>query len=142
MQQIETHHDRTPALRNPLTKRRVLLSTRKAMLLSAVVTATGIWFSFSTANWNWFARSGSLVVIIGIFLTSSQIIENSRKLRHRRIYHDHNFRRDFAEDLKKHTLERSRSLEEDIWENGLRGLYLLVSGTLIWGFGDLLGALL
>ena len=120
----------------------MLLSTRKAMLLSALVAAAGIWFSLSTMDWSWFARSGSLVVIIGIFLTSSQIIENSRKLKHRRAYHDHNFNRDFADDIKQHTLERSRSLDEDSWENGLRGLYLLVTGTLIWGFGDLIGAFL
>lgn len=137
MHPVDIHHDRITPLYRKIIKRRVLLSTRVAMLLSTVVTATGIWISLNTLDWSWFARSGSLVVIIGIFLTSSQIIENSRKLKNRRAYHDHNFKRDFAEDLKQHTLERSRSLDEDIWASGLRGLYLLVTGTLIWGFGDL-----
>ncbi len=118
------------------------LSTRKALLLSAVVFASGIWLSLKLVDWSWFSRSGSLIVIIGILLTSSQIIENSRKLKTRRSHHDHNFKRDFAEDIKKHNLERSRHLDENIWENGLRGLYLLVAGTLIWGFGDLIGAFL
>ena len=52
-----------------------------------------------------------------------------------------NFTRDFAEDIKRGTLQRSRSLDEDIWENGLRGFYLLVAGTLVWGFGDLVACL-
>ena len=82
-----------------------------------------------------------MIVVIGIFLTSSQIIENSRRLKLRRSHHELNFQRDFAEDIKRGTLERSRSLDEDIWENGLRGFYLLVVGTLIWGFGDLAGYL-
>lgn len=127
--------------KRPALKRHVLLSTRKALLLSSTVFVSGAWLSFVQNDWSWFARSGSLIVVIGIFLTSSQIIENSRRLKTRRSYREHNFNRDFAEDIKRGTLERSRALDEDIWENGLRGLYLLVVGTLVWGFGDLTGLL-
>ena len=138
----EEHHGRINPHRKKALKLNLHLSTRKALLLSAIVIAGGIWFSLKQTDWSWFSRSGSLIVIIGILLTSSQIIENSRKLKIRRSQHDHNFKRDFANEIKEQTLKRSRSLDEDIWENGLRGLYLLVSGTLIWGFGDLVGALL
>lgn len=133
----ESHHDRISHHRKKVRNPGLHLSTRKALLLSAIVIAGGIWFSLKLMDWSWFSRSGSLIVIIGILLTSSQIIENSHKLKMRRSRHEHNFNRDFADDIKKQTLERSRSLDEDIWENGLRGLYLLISGTLIWGFGDL-----
>jgi hypothetical protein len=122
-----------------LLRRHVLLSTRRAVLLSLIVTASSITFSLKTGDWNWFARSGSLVVIIGIFLTSSQVIENSRRLRSRRTHHVKNFDRDYAEESRKESLSRSRILDEDLWENGLRGFYLLVIGTLIWGYGDLIG---
>jgi len=74
-------------------------------------------------------------------LTSHQIIENSRRLK-RRGQHGSNFKHDFADDYEQNKLEHASVLEEDIWHNGLRGLYLLVSGTLIWGFGDLPGTLL
>jgi len=123
-------------------KRHVILSTRKALLLSITVFIIGVWLSFDQNDWTWFARSGSMIVVIGIFLTSSQIIENSRRLKIRRSHHEQNFHRDYAEDIKRGTLERSRSLDEDIWENGLRGFYLLVVGTLIWRFGDLTSHLL
>lgn len=139
---IDKHHDRVRTRRKMLRKSDLHLSTRKALLLSVIVLTGGIWFSLKLMDWNWFSRSGSLIVIIGIFLTSSQVIENSRRLKMRRSQHEHNFNRDFADDLKNNTLDRSRSLDEDIWQNGLRGLYLLVSGTLIWGFGDLIGIFL
>lgn len=138
----EGHHNRINHHRKKVFKFNLHLSTRKALLLSVIVIVGGIWFSLKLADWSWFSRSGSLIVIIGILLTSSQIIENSRKLKVRRSRHELNFNRDFANDIKQHSLERSRSLDENIWENGLRGLYLLVSGTLIWGFGDLIGTLL
>jgi len=127
--------------KRPALKKHVILSTRKALLLSATVFILGVWLSFDQNDWSWFARSGSMIVVIGIFLTSSQIIENSRRLKIRRNHHYHNFHRDFAEDIKRGTLERSRGLDEDTWENGLRGFYLLVVGTLVWGFGDLAGYL-
>ena len=123
--------------KRPALKRHVILSTRKALVLSVAVFTLGVWLSIEQNDWSWFARSGSMIVVIGIFLTSSQIIENSRRLKMRRSHHEHNFNRDFAEDIKRGTLDRSRSLDEDIWENGLRGFYLLVVGTLVWGFGDL-----
>ncbi|MGB5676780.1 MAG: hypothetical protein WBN36_03070, partial [Gammaproteobacteria bacterium] len=123
----------------PASKKHLTLSTARASLFSLAVFILGVVFSIDRDDWSWFARSGSIIVVIGIFLTSSQIIENSRRLRTRRHRHRQNFHRDYAEEIKRATLERSRSLDEDIWENGLRGLYLLVIGTLIWGFGDLAG---
>ena len=81
------------------------------------------------------------MVVIGVLLTSSQIIENNRRLKKRHGHTDGNFHRDFADELKQSSLEKKPLDEEDLWISGLHGLYLLVSGTLIWGFGDLLNAL-
>ncbi len=122
-------------------RKHLLLSTSNALLLSMLVLTAGILLSIEQDDWTWFARSGSMIVVIGIFLTSSQVIENSRRLRSRRNHHEQSFHRDFAGDIKRGTLDRSRSLDEDIWENGLRGFYLLVVGTLVWGFGDLAGVI-
>jgi hypothetical protein len=113
------------------------LSMRNAIVLSILVLLGGCIISYEFSDWSWFSRSGSLVVVIGIFLTSSQVIENNRRLKSRRHYREQNFTRDYAEDMKRQTLARSRSLDEDIWASGLRGLYLLVTGTVVWGFGDL-----
>ena len=48
-------------------------------------------------------------------------------------------RHDWAGDDGMKSLARSGSLEEDTWDIEAHGLYLLIAGTLIWGFGDLLG---
>lgn len=131
----------THTKRSPL-RRHVLLSTRLAVILSLIATVSSAIFSIRTGDWNWFSRSGSLVVVIGIFLTSTQVIENSRRLRSRRTNRIKNFDRDYAEESRKQTLSRSRILDEDLWANGLRGFYLLVIGTLIWGYGDLIGQII
>ena len=93
-------------------------------------------------DWNWFSRSGCVVVVIGIILTSHQVMENHRRLRSRRAHFARQFTHDFAEDLQKNRLANASLLEEDIWEDGVRGFYLLIVGTLIWGFGDLIGVIL
>lgn len=115
------------------------LTTGKALLLSTVTLCGGIWLSLNAGDWSWFARSGSLLVVIGMWLTSCQIIENSRRLKQRRAHHETNFHRDFADSVRH--LPAGRLDDEDIWASGLHGLYLLVAGTLVWGFGDLAGAL-
>jgi hypothetical protein len=46
-------------------------------------------------------------------MTSSQIIENSRRLKLHRMWRGQNSYRDYAEDFKKDSLKRSRDLDED-----------------------------
>ena len=115
---------------------------------SAIVAlGWGVMSSMDSGDWGWFARSGSVVVVIGVLLTSSQIFEHNRKLRHRRSNFDHEIKHgrphrsdhDWAGDDGMKSLARSRSLEEDTWDIEAHGFYLLIAGTLIWGFGDLLG---
>ena len=108
-------------------------------LLSIADVTVGVWLSMSVGDWQWFARSGAMLVVLGILLTSSQIIENSRRLKTRHTLHPSHFKHDYAEELKQRKLAHASILEEDIWHDGLRGLYLLIIGTLIWGFGDLVG---
>ena len=117
------------------------LTTRKALILSFSVSAISIWLSINLHDWSWFSRSGSLIVVIGIFLTSTQIIENNRILNTRKRHHENNFSRDYADNIKDKPIERTRQTDEELWESGLRGLYLLILGTIIWGYGDLLGGL-
>lgn len=119
--------------------------------LVAFAFGTGGVLSVGSGDWTWFARAGSLVVAIGIVLTSSQIIEHNRRLRQRRVDIERQLRRqtqlstsanrDWAGDDSIRSLLRSRTREEYAWEIEGHGLYMLVVGTLVWGFGDLLGAL-
>jgi len=120
-----------------------------AYVATLVAFAWGIFTSLAANDWSWFARSGSLVVIIGIVLTSSQIFEHNRKLKRRRNAIERRFEppvpnrshHDWAGEDGIKSLVRSRTLEEYAWEIESEGLYLLILGTLVWGFGDLLGSL-
>jgi hypothetical protein len=123
-------------------------------LITLLTLIFGVVASLKTGDWTWFSRSGSGMVALGIILTSREILEHSRNLKENRINWEarirHNLKKEQAgrhtdhdwatENSIKHLI-RSRSREEDIWEVKFRGFYLLVAGTIIWGFGDLIGTI-
>lgn len=115
--------------------------------LAALAFVAGIGASMATGDWSWFSRSGAAVVAIGIVLTSRQIFDHNRRL--------HAYQRrgngqgngpsadlppyDWAGENSIRQLIRSRAHEEERWRTEFSGFYKLVTGTLVWGFGDLLG---
>ena len=117
-------------------------STTLNAYLSAVITlTTGAFISVETGDWTWFSRCGSLVVVIGIWLTSSQIIHHMQRLKQRYTIGESEFQRDWATENKQQSLLSARQYEEATWINEKSGFYMLIIGTLIWGFGDLPGLL-
>lgn len=112
-------------------------------LLSTVILLCSFYISYLNQDWQWFSRSGSLIVILGIYLTSSQIIENSRRLnqRYRGAQLYGNFQRDWAGDKQEKILYHARNHEEETWVMGKCGFNLLILGTFTWGFGDLIALL-
>jgi len=79
------------------------------------------------------------VIVVGILLTSSQIRDHSRRLRRLRGHLASQSQRDWAGEERTRTLVRAAGEQEIAWEIEGHGLYILILGTLIWGFGDLLG---
>ena len=129
-------------------------STSRSYLLAWLTFLAGIALSMTLDDWSWFARSGAAVVAIGIVLTSNQIFEHHNKLeQHRRARRDEKGKsdrgtkyvsqqhQDWANKNSIRQLIRSRSHEEEVWRSEFSGFYMLVTGTLVWGFGDLLGLL-
>ena len=124
---------------------------RQAYLIALIMSVGSVYLSVELKDWTWFSRSGSLLVVIGILLTSNEIFEHGRRLRQRRHIEDVRLNRgfsngsgsdhDWANDNDMKGLILSRYREENAWLGESHGLYLLVIGTLIWGFGDLLGRL-
>ena len=126
------------------------VNAMKAYGLASLALAAGLCVSLSTSNWSWLSRSGSAVVVIGILLTSSQILEHSRRLRRRRGSWERRAStfmndgpsltpQDFASEERLRTLTRAGIYEENTWEIEGYGLHILILGTLVWGFGDLVG---
>ncbi len=126
------------------------VNAMKAYGLASLALSAGLFVSLSTSNWAWLSRSGSAVVVIGILLTSSQILEHSRRLKRRRPSWERRANtlmkdgpihtpQDFASEDRLRTLARASAHEEDTWEVEGYGLHILIMGTLVWGFGDLVG---
>ncbi len=122
-----------------MKKKNLKNQTLVIYFLSALILLFSLSVSYANKDWQWFSRSGSLIVILGVYLTSSQIIENSRRLGQRRgASKDGNFHRDWASTKQEKIVHHTRSHEEETWVMGKCGFNLLILGTLIWGFGDLL----
>lgn len=105
-----------------------------------LVLSGGLFTGWITGQWHWLARSGALVVVLGILLTSSQLLEHMRRLRVRRHFPgDNPSRHDWADADEKRRLDHSREREESISRSEWSGFMLLIVGTVVWGFGDLVG---
>jgi ABC-type phosphate transport system permease subunit len=116
--------------------------TLKAYAIAGVILTSGCMVSLSQNDWSWFSRCGSLVVIIGIILTSSQIFEHIQIMKLRQLNLSSALNRDWAQEDRQQTLHESRFNEDIAWTNERSGLLMLITGTLIWGFGDLIEKLL
>ncbi|MGM0593968.1 MAG: hypothetical protein ACQETD_05460 [Pseudomonadota bacterium] len=108
----------------------------RAYSIALLTLAAGIGLSIYLSDWQWFARTGSLVVINGIFLTSKQIIEHMQQLGRYQSRGSTPCDRDWASSDRHEFVHDSHELR---WLSEKCGLYLLFLGTLVWGFGDLLG---
>lgn len=123
-----------------MKKKNIKKQTFFVYLTSAIIAISTLYISYILQDWQWFSRSGALIVVLGIYLTSSQIIENSRRLRqsYRYAKKEGNFQRDWANSKRDQILRFAREHEEETWVMGKCGFNLLIAGTLIWGFGDLM----
>lgn len=125
------------------------LHNLQAWGLTAVSLLAGIVAGAWTGDWTWFARSGSAVVAIGIVLTSRQIFDHNRRLLEYQRRRQHRRQpdlqdvgsRDWADENSIRALIRARTDQEEAWRREFSGFYMLVGGTLVWGFGDLVGRL-
>ena len=91
--------------------------------------------SYTTRNWDWFARSGSIVTMVGIILSVRPILRMGvAKYIEEQKTQDNG---SILGDTPKEIVE-DRQLKLDVL--GLYiGNFMTVVGTLIWGYGDLLG---
>lgn len=125
---------------------RLSLQTLVAYALAWICLIAGAWAGYYLADWSWLSRSGSLVVIIGIVLTSQQILQHMEYLHHQQLHglgdRQNLSTRDWASGGDKRDLLDRRFSREVIWRKEAHGFYLLIIGTGVWGFGDLIGGYL
>ena len=122
--------------------RQLSFQTWIAYAFTALFLLLGLIASLSLGDWSWFSRSGSLVVIVGLVLTSQQIYGHMDYLAHHRPKGpdgSSHSKHDWAHGSGKRGLLDHRYSNEVIWQKETHGFYLLIIGTAVWGLGDLLG---
>lgn len=110
----------------------------RAYTTALITLFIGAIVSVELNDWSWFSRSGSLVVINGILLTSHQIIQHMQTLGQYQRRGNSQFEKDWAHEEKHQFIHDDH---ENRWNSEKDGLYMLIFGTLVWGFGDLINIL-
>jgi len=118
-----------------MKKQRLSFAT-KAYLVAVLTLILGAIISHRLDDWSWLSRMGALIVINGIILTSHQILNHIQQLKNNQMRWQSQFNRDWAEHDKHHFIH-----QHEEWVSEKHGLYMLISGTFVWGFGDVLNYL-
>ncbi len=111
---------------------------RLFLLVALLSMAACVWASIATGDWTWFARSGAILTALGLVLASRKILIARADLL--ALLADME-RADGAERTAR--LESFKRLQRDLDRQVMEkaGFGLLLLGTAIWGFGDLVGRL-
>lgn len=115
--------------------RRVVRGFAAASALTVIVF---VGLSIATGDWTWFARSGAVLTALGLVLASRKVLIARADLL--ALLSDME-RVDGGQRTAR--LESFKRLQRDIDRQVVEkaGFALLVIGTVVWGFGDLIGRL-
>jgi len=124
---------------NPLSKLILIISV-------LIILFVGVIPSLIVSDWQWFGRSGAILTAFGIFITFKDIVKTLSEL-------SESISDKIDEELKNHDFsnapkERVAQIENfkslvmnDITLGSKRSeFWVLFTGTIIWGYGDLFNA--
>ena len=117
---------------------RSLLANRLFLLAVAVAwVGFSVFLSVTTSEWHWFQRSGAVVVGVGVLLSTRRLV----RLGTAGLYRDETTIDGGHAVPTGAELAADRQRRADISAMYL-GFSMVVFGTVIWAYGDLLGRLL
>lgn len=111
----------------------------RGFLLASLASVAGcVWLSIALQDWTWFARSGAILTALGLVLASRKILIARADLV--ALLADMENADGAQRTARLESFKRlQRDLDRQVMEKA--GFGLLIVGTLIWGFGDLVGRL-
>ena len=118
--------------------RNIILHTGFLLFIATTVGLVSFIYSISSEDFSWVSRAGSIITIFGVLLTlKHHILSESRDI-HSIVMEKRHYAKwapkEEDEEYQK-DIESSRIIMRDEY----MGVALTVFGTVIWGYGDLLG---
>lgn len=99
---------------------------------AASMTALGITLSVINCNWLWFSRFGSLITVAGLLLISSPLFVKGIYLSNASVF-------GMAEGDEHGNAILTSEEDREIGGRIFAGIVITILGTIVWGFGDLIG---
>jgi len=100
-----------------------------------VAAIAGVMLSVQTGVWLWFSRFGAVITVAGLLLTMSPVF-------HKGIYISQSDAGKWAEQDEHGKTMITSEDDRRIGRSVFTGILISISGTVIWGFGDLVPVLL
>lgn len=120
--------------------RNLLLNTWVIVAIMAAVGGSSFWYAFETSDFLWVSRSGSILTVLGIMLTiKHNIFSESRDLNS--VVNEKNHYAVWAPDKNSDEYRKQVEHAKVVLRDEYLGAGLTLTGTVLWGYGDLLGNL-
>lgn len=104
--------------------------------VAALVVVISVLESYITGKWHWFGRSGAIITMAGVILNMRPLVRMglAEWLRSQQVIDGGHFEHT-AEEIEEERQETLDAFAAKI------GLYMVVAGTVVWAYGDLIGGL-
>jgi hypothetical protein len=101
--------------------------------VAVLVVVISVLESYTTGKWHWFGRSGAIITMAGVILNMRPLVRMglTEWLRSQQVIDGGHF------DPTPEEIEEERQTTQDAIASNI-GLYMVLVGTVIWAYGDLI----
>ncbi|MDA3915619.1 MAG: hypothetical protein PF690_01410 [Deltaproteobacteria bacterium] len=118
--------------------RNILLNTWVVILLVLLMGGVSACYAFINNDYSWVSRSGSVITVLGLLLTiKHSIFSESRDIHS--VVREKNHYAVFAPDRDSDVYKDQTTHAKKIIKDEYLGFFITIIGTIIWGYGDLVG---